>query len=49
MRGYFELGPERGGLSPELMARCGFVVRIPTVFSLNGGLAGCRIAGFLAK
>ncbi len=43
MRGYFGLGPERDGLSPELMKRCGFVVRIPTAFSLNVGIAGAIV------
>jgi tRNA G18 (ribose-2'-O)-methylase SpoU len=33
-------GPERGRLSAELVARCAHVVRIPTRFSLNVGMAG---------
>ena len=37
------LGPERGGLSPETIERCGFVVRIPTAFSLNVGIAGAIV------
>lgn len=36
----YVLGPERGRLSPELIARCDHVVKIPTAFSLNVGLAG---------
>jgi tRNA G18 (ribose-2'-O)-methylase SpoU len=39
----YVLGPERGGLSPELTGRCGFVVRIPTAFSLNVGIAGAIV------
>lgn len=36
----YVLGPERGALSPELVARCDFVVKVPTRFSLNVGIAG---------
>ncbi len=36
----YVLGPERGRLSPELVARCDHVVKIPTAFSINVGLAG---------
>ena len=39
----YVLGPERGGLSPELVERCDFVVRIPTRFSLNLSLAGALV------
>lgn len=39
----YVLGPERGGLSPEIIERCGFVVRIPTAFSLNVGIAGAIV------
>ncbi|MSO54662.1 MAG: TrmH family RNA methyltransferase [Rhodospirillales bacterium] len=34
------LGPERGGLSPAMSARCDHIVRIPTAFSLNLAMAG---------
>lgn len=34
------LGSERGGLSPEVVAACDYVVKIPTRFSLNLSLAG---------
>ena len=37
------LGPERGILDPELVARCDHVVRIPTKFSINVGLAGALV------
>jgi tRNA C32,U32 (ribose-2'-O)-methylase TrmJ len=37
------LGPERGVLSPELVARCQHLVRIPTAFSLNVATAGAIV------
>ena len=37
------LGPERGSLSPELVARCDYVVRIPTVFCINLAMAGAIV------
>src|SRR5262249_6351559 len=41
----YVLGPERGSLSPELVARCTHVVRIPTSFCVNlampGGMVMC--------
>ncbi len=36
-------GPERGALSPEAQARCEQVVKIPTKFSLNVGIAGAIV------
>src|SRR6185312_10632857 len=39
----YVLGPERAGLSPELLARCRHVVRIPTRFSLNLAVAGALV------
>jgi tRNA G18 (ribose-2'-O)-methylase SpoU len=36
----YVLGRERGSLSPELLKRCAHVVKIPTKFCLNVGLAG---------
>ena len=39
----YVLGPERGGLSPELVARCDHIVKIPTRFSLNLSLAGALV------
>ena len=43
MRAAYVLGPERGELSPELLARCQHLVRIPTAFSLNVATAGAII------
>lgn len=39
----YVLGPERGSLSPALLARCKHLVRIPTAFSLNVATAGAII------
>lgn len=36
-------GPERSALSPELLARCQHVVRIPTRFALNLSLCGALV------
>lgn len=40
LRAAYVLGPERGRLTPELIARCQHLVRIPTAFSLNVATAG---------
>jgi len=42
-RAAYVLGPERGSLSPELVARCAHVVKIPTRFSINLALAGALV------
>ncbi len=39
----YVLGPERAGLSPELLQRCDHVVRIPTRFALNLAVAGALV------
>lgn len=39
----YVLGPERDSLSPELVARCDFIVRIPTSFCVNLGIAGAIV------
>lgn len=39
----YVLGPERGSLSEAMVARCDYVVKIPTKFSLNLGLAGALV------
>ena len=39
----YVLGPERGVLSPELVAKCQHLVRIPTTFSLNPATAGAIV------
>jgi tRNA G18 (ribose-2'-O)-methylase SpoU len=43
LRAAYVLGPERGTLSPELVARCDFVVRIPTSFCINLAMAGAIV------
>ena len=37
------LGPERGELSQSLVARCDWVVKIPTQFCVNLGIAGAIV------
>ena len=39
----YVLGRERGSLSPEIQARCSHIVKIPTKFCLNVGLAGALV------
>lgn len=39
----YVLGPERGSLSPELVSRCDHVVKIPTRFCVNVGLAAAIV------
>jgi tRNA G18 (ribose-2'-O)-methylase SpoU len=39
----YVLGPERGSLSPALVARCDHMVKIPTRFCLNVGVAGAIV------
>jgi tRNA G18 (ribose-2'-O)-methylase SpoU len=39
----YVLGAERNSLSPEFLARCEHVVKIPTRFSLNLALAGALV------
>ena len=36
----YVLGPERSSLSPALVARCDHLLKIPTKFCLNVGIAG---------
>lgn len=42
-RAAYLLGPERGSLSPEAQARCEFIVKIPTRFCVNVGIAGAIV------
>ncbi len=39
----YVLGPERGSLSPALQALCDHIVKIPTRFCINVGLAGALV------
>jgi len=40
LRAAYVLGPEKGNLSPQLLARCQHVVKIPMKFCVNVGVAG---------
>jgi tRNA G18 (ribose-2'-O)-methylase SpoU len=43
MQAAYVLGPEQGELSPELLARCDHVVRIPSSFCINLAMAGAIV------
>ena len=43
LRAAYVLGPEQGSLSPELVARCSYVVKIPTSFCINVATAGAIV------
>ena len=43
MRAAYILGPEQGSLTPELLSRCDYVVRIPTSFCVNVAMAGAIV------
>ena len=42
-RAAYVMGPERGALSPGMAARCDHVVKIPTRFCVNVGIAGAIV------
>ena len=39
----YVFGPEKGNLSPALLARCTDIVKIPTKFCVNVGVAGALV------
>lgn len=39
----YVLGPERGSLSPEMVAKCDFVIKIPTSFCINVSVAAAIV------
>ena len=39
----YVFGPERGTLSPSLINHCSLLIKIPTKFSINVGLAGAIV------
>jgi tRNA G18 (ribose-2'-O)-methylase SpoU len=43
MRAAYVFGAERLSLSPKVLKACAFVVRIPTRFSINVGMAGAIV------
>lgn len=42
-RAAYMLGPEKGSLSPELLARCDVAIKIPTRFCVNVAMAGAIV------
>ena len=43
LRAAYVLGPERGSLSEGLVARCDYVIKIPTAFCVNVAIAGAIV------
>lgn len=43
LRAAYVLGPERGSLSPEMLAHCDYTVKIPTTFCINVAMAGAIV------
>lgn len=43
LRAAYVLGPEAGSLSPAMIARCDWVVKIPTLFCVNVAMAGAIV------
>ena len=43
MRAAYVFGAERFSLSPQVLKACDFVVKIPTRFSINVGMAGAIV------
>jgi tRNA G18 (ribose-2'-O)-methylase SpoU len=43
VQGAYVLGPELGALSPEVLERCDYLVRIPTAFCINVAMAGAIV------
>lgn len=43
MKAAYLLGPEKGEISKPLVARCDYLIRIPTQFSLNVAMAGAIV------
>ena len=43
LRAAYVLGPERGSLSPAMLARCDYTVKIPTTFCINVAMAGAIV------
>jgi tRNA G18 (ribose-2'-O)-methylase SpoU len=43
LRAAYVLGPEKGSLSPALVKRCQHIVKIPTKFCVNVGIAGALV------
>lgn len=43
LRAAYILGPEMGSLSPEMLSRCDYAVKIPTSFCVNVAMAGAIV------
>jgi tRNA G18 (ribose-2'-O)-methylase SpoU len=43
LRAAYVLGPEKGSLSPRMVERCDHIVKIPTKFCINVGIAGAMV------
>ena len=43
LRAAYVLGPEAGSLSPPLIERCDYVIKIPTLFCVNVAMAGAIV------
>lgn len=43
LRAAYILGPEAGSLSPAMIERCDYVVKIPTLFCVNVAMAGAIV------
>ena len=43
LRAAYIMGPEKGSLSPEMVKRCDHIVKIPTKFCVNVGIAGALV------
>ena len=43
VRAAYVVGPEDGSLSPEMLAKCDHVIKIPTSFCVNVGTAGAIV------
>jgi tRNA G18 (ribose-2'-O)-methylase SpoU len=43
LKAAYVLGPELGSLSPEILARCDHLIRIPTAFCINVAMAGAIV------
>lgn len=43
LRAAYVLGPEMGNVSPELLEKCDFTIKIPMKFCINVGVAGAIV------
>jgi tRNA G18 (ribose-2'-O)-methylase SpoU len=43
MKAAYVLGPEKGVLAPEIVARCDYIIKIPTQFCINVAMAGAIV------